>query len=45
MKTEAQTPERNAIAEAFKKALAATPKRIAPAPEPAPAKQEGEVRS
>ena len=41
MKNKTQTPERSAIAEAFRKALAATPKRIAPAPEPTPAKQGG----
>jgi uncharacterized protein YqcC (DUF446 family) len=46
MKNETQVlPERSAIAEAFVKALAATPKRIAPAPapEPAPTKQGGLV--
>lgn len=42
MKNSTQSPER-AIAEAFKKALATPPKRIAPAPEPTPAKQEGKV--
>lgn len=38
-KTQVPNTQRNAIAEAFKKALAATPKRIAPAPDPTPVKQ------
>lgn len=45
MKNKTQTPERSAIAEAFKKALAATPKRIAPAPAPVPAKLESDVEA
>lgn len=40
-KTQVPNTLRSAIADAFKKALAATPKRIAPAP----VKQEGKVQS
>lgn len=45
MQTQVPNNQRSAIAEAFRKALAATPKRIAPAPapEPAPVEQEGKV--
>lgn len=41
-KTQAPNTQRNTIAEAFAKALAATPKRIAPASEPT--KQEAKVQ-
>lgn len=45
MKNKVQTPERSAIAEAFAKALAITPKHIVPTPEPTPAKQGFEVEA